>query len=479
MKSRSIRGWGMITTVSLLVSLFFFGGVAWGQSGRGVVYGQSVERDESLAVDDAGTAQSEIVALKLPVNGFYQSIAGGAGSGEMGHYQRGLTGKSSAALAVTPTRTRTPTRTPTQTRIAEAMCTALVQGLNVRSGPGTEYAPPIGNVPNGAQLRMLGRNAQSTWVEIQVVETGLRGWVSGASQYVSCTRAIRSLPLGNLPPTPTPTRMLIPTPTPRAVAIAAPGGGGPGRIEGTIYTNPSFVVGYNSNNAPIFRTFLYLQLQVWDRNGLRKDGEGIGPVTFTFFKPDGSDFSQTEQTPAFCSFGGGEPNCNVLDLRNSPDWPDGEYSVNIIAEADNGDSKNWNLSIEIDRDQTTVPARGVVVQIAETAPGTTDSFIFDELSFRVTAFDSSRGNIDGTGISHVNMRIVSPSGRVVQERRENNAGYCVFSGGEPDCNIFNFADNNFTWPNGDFIESGEYRLEATAFTANGQQGSLVVRVQIE
>ena len=61
------------------------------------------------------------------------------------------------------------------------------------------------------------------------------------------------------------------------------------------------------------------------------------------------------------------------------------------------------------------------------------------------------------------MIILDANGREVYRRRENNAGYCAFGGGEPNCNVFDFADNNDEWPNGEPIrDGGEYTLRAVS-----------------
>jgi uncharacterized protein YraI len=62
--------------------------------------------------------------------------------------------------------------------------------LNVRSGPGTNFES-IAKILRGQQVRMLGRNASSTWIKVQL-EDGRQGW-SSAAYLVSTT------PFANLP----------------------------------------------------------------------------------------------------------------------------------------------------------------------------------------------------------------------------------------------------------------------------------------
>ncbi|MCE7987568.1 MAG: SH3 domain-containing protein [Caldilinea sp. CFX5] len=108
-----------------------------------------------------------------------------------------------SCLTVTPTPTHlSPTVTPVHTQTAEAHCIVQTDVLNVRSGPGTAYDPPLGSVVRGMELRMLSRNFDSTWIEVMALSTGLRGWVSGNNRFISCNPAISSLPLSTPSATP-------------------------------------------------------------------------------------------------------------------------------------------------------------------------------------------------------------------------------------------------------------------------------------
>ena len=78
------------------------------------------------------------------------------------------------------------------------------------------------------------------------------------------------------------------------------------------------------------------------------------------------------------------------------------------------------------------------------------------------------GNNDGDGIDNVRMQIFKGNHKVY-ERQENNAAYCAFSGGEPDCNIWFFHDNNNQWPDGDDVENGDYTLRARVHAHSGQE----------
>jgi len=64
---------------------------------------------------------------------------------------------------------------------------------------------------------------------------------------------------------------------------------------------------------------------------------------------------------------------------------------------------------------------------------------------------------------------VGPNGEVYHPP-ENNPAYCAFQGGEPDCNIYNFNEQGYVWPNGEAIISGQsYLLRARANAKSGEQ----------
>lgn len=89
-----------------------------------------------------------------------------------------------------------------------------------------------------------------------------------------------------------------------------------------------------------------------------------------------------------------------------------------------------------------------------------DPMVFrDRLVFRVEVFDSRAGSVDGAGIQDVTFRIQVDDGsdQVVYERTERQPGYCVFGGGEPDCNVLRLGDGS-RWPDpyGGDIRSGDY-----------------------
>lgn len=71
--------------------------------------------------------------------------------------------------------------------------------LNVRNGPGVGYGV-IEIIARGAQVQILGRNSNSTWVNVRTA-SGKVGWVN--AYYISSAAPIGSLPVLALAPTDT------------------------------------------------------------------------------------------------------------------------------------------------------------------------------------------------------------------------------------------------------------------------------------
>jgi hypothetical protein len=79
--------------------------------------------------------------------------------------------------------------------------------------------------------------------------------------------------------------------------------------------------------------------------------------------------------------------------------------------------------------------------------------------FRVTAFDNRVGVNDGDGIDEIEFSITSNEiDNFFYENTESNPAYCVFEGGEPNCNTWGIDDQGrYHWgPNGPIVEPGEY-----------------------
>jgi uncharacterized protein YraI len=118
------------------------------------------------------------------------------------------TGKYTPIIVLAPTPTGTPTSSPTATATftppppdtptpspstatftpvpptptPEAVVVA-VNGLNLRSGPGTIYNV-IGSLKKGDILDIQGRNAAGDWIQVVPAGSNEEGWVSAKPQYV-------------------------------------------------------------------------------------------------------------------------------------------------------------------------------------------------------------------------------------------------------------------------------------------------------
>lgn len=477
---------------------------------------------ETVAESNAASSgDAAIDGAEVPATGLYMLIIAGERRNDRGAYTLTLNPDArtlAAPLASTPTRPASAAATPVPTRRAAAtaapaaLCTVRANpSLNVRSGPGTVFAPPIGTANFNAQLRPLARNLDATWIEVQVLPGGLRGWVATGAQFIACTIDPTTLPVGIIPPTPTPspsptpapTFTLVPTlppvvvapPSPTAAPIATlppvvvlPGGGpGGGGWRGAIVTGFD-LVSVNDGNAT-FRDRIYFRAEI-DRT---PDNRAIERVDFRIQDDFGDEFyRRTERSYGYCAFGGGEPNCNVLAINRGARWPDtdrplcnGQYQVFADIVLDNGDSSTWNTPFAIDnpdlpRCGDTTQQSDLVAYIAQSGPGDASGAAYGALVFQVVAFDPGRGSQDGDGIRAVDLRIFDPDGVEVYQRTENRAAYCAFAGGEPECNVWYFGDNGDAWPSGEPVRYDEpYRLFGRVNAEDGRTLEVEMMVFIE
>jgi hypothetical protein len=107
----------------------------------------------------------------------------------------------------------------------------------------------------------------------------------------------------------------------------------------------------------------------------------------------------------------------------------------------------------------------------------------DRMVFRVEVFDTRAGLVDGAGIQDVTFQIVADdgNGEVVYERQEKNAGYCVFGGGEPNCNVLIFSESGNRWPDpfGGEILNGQYLAIIDIVPLDGEPAQWRWRFNIE
>ncbi|MCL4863512.1 MAG: hypothetical protein KJZ93_29170 [Caldilineaceae bacterium] len=297
----------------------------------------------------------------------------------------------------------------------------------------------------------------------------------------------------NTPP-PTPTS----TPTQERLVIVesvVDGNDGNDFLRGSSSSNQGRVVllpgfGQAEVTRPMrFDGRIALRVEVFDTRVGLTDGDGIDHVTFRLVGDAGGGdvvYEKTESSAAYCLFGGDEPTCSTLVFARSGNrWPngapivDGDYVAQIDIVARNGESTQWRWAFQIAGAQPRQEARpDLVANVVETGPGALDTYLTEALVFRVEAYDPAVGDWDGAGIRNVEMQIVGPDGAPVYARVENNAGYCAFSGGEPDCTIWDFAENGYYWPGGRLIRSGAHLLRARINAQDGRQAIVEMRIEI-
>ncbi len=76
----------------------------------------------------------------------------------------------------------------------------IVDRLNVRSGPGTNFNR-VGAVTNGEALIVTGQYNNCSWLQI-VTPASVEGWVSGSSQYVTLNARCADIPAASAPAAP-------------------------------------------------------------------------------------------------------------------------------------------------------------------------------------------------------------------------------------------------------------------------------------
>jgi formylglycine-generating enzyme required for sulfatase activity len=130
----------------------------------------------------------------------------------------------------------------------------------------------------------------------------------------------------------------------------------------------------------------------------------------------------------------------------------------------------------------------LVSDIAQIGPESTTRVVTDTLVYEVRTYDPEFGTNNGDGISQVDMEIIhAASGAVVYSIGHSptiaedatisptvETRFCAFS---EDCSAWVFAEQNYTWPNGEPIENGPHLLRAVISTPDDTRK--VVQTQIE
>lgn len=240
---------------------------------------------------------------------------------------------TTTALQAQPSPTSTPLG-PTAT--AGPSC-KVQQGVNLRSGPGTAYDPPITSLKTDTELIPTGYNPEGVpggaWVQVEVKGQNQKGWVSAGSQFVSCNIELASLPPVAVAPPPKPPRPVV--------SAGAPDGNNIELFRASFDFNPDYFlhmyVFYSEDPNEKFKT--------------KKDGRDIDSVEFIVTSANGdvTYFDRTENNPGYCIFGGGDPDCSPWIVEGGQyKWSAGgepvkagKYGLTINVTASNGEVGTW------------------------------------------------------------------------------------------------------------------------------------------
>lgn len=103
-------------------------------------------------------------------------------------------------------------------------------------------------------------------------------------------------------------------------------------------------------------------------------------------------------------------------------------------------------------------------RVDNNAPGGTSAdyaedevIVGDDFLFQMRILDTRFGDKDGDGIDFVEFFVRTEDFDEIYSRRENHAGYCIFGGGEPDCNTWPQRNGKFVWgDDGPEVRPGKY-----------------------
>ncbi len=242
-----------------------------------------------------------------------------------------------------PAATQTPGPEPSATPAPSVLpattgpaCTVR-QDVNLRSGPGTAYDPPITSLQAGAELIPTGFNPQGvpggSWLQVEVKGQNTKGWVSAGSQYISCNVELASLPPVSV--------SAPPKLTPPIVSAGAADGDNQDNFRISLDFNPDYFL----------RVYVFYSEDPNEKFRAKKDGRGIASVEFAITSPNGdvTYYDRTENNPGYCTFGGGEPDCNPWIVEGGQyKWKEGgqpvksgKYGLTITVTADNGQVGDW------------------------------------------------------------------------------------------------------------------------------------------
>jgi hypothetical protein len=227
------------------------------------------------------------------------------------------------------------TATESQPTAAGAQCTIL-QDLNLRSGPGTAYRPPLAVIPANTVVTPTGYSPTGrpggSWVLVQDPVSQKEGWVSAGAAYVNCNLDLTTLPaVAVAPPNP---------PTPHAESS---------NEDGTCNSGETY------DCAVVLSDESLVQFKVLKDGQEIGENDGVDNVSFTVTKDGESVYSHVENNAPYCIFGGNGP-CNPWVFEDDVyKWENdgavveaGQYHVDITATVIDSEGNTPNLHWEAD-----------------------------------------------------------------------------------------------------------------------------------
>ncbi len=246
---------------------------------------------------------------------------------------------------------------------AAPICTTIT-GVNVRSGPGTVYDPPLGTLSAGSVVTPLSYVnpgfPSGEWVEVQNSNSSQTVWMTAGQQFLTCNVVLSSLPgPASIRPTPPPTATPTPIPvTPTPTQVVA---GLPPEVRNDVPGGACERTDHIKSRIEVNPNFLYRVYARDDRAG-SNDGDGIDFVRFTISDNFGQLYQREERVAGYCIFQGGEPTCRPWPFNEQGQYTwgnggsvvsPGTYQVFIEVVSDepdpsnNSNSCNWNFDMTV------------------------------------------------------------------------------------------------------------------------------------
>lgn len=228
-----------------------------------------------------------------------------------------------------------------ETEDVDAPACTILQDLNMRSGPGTAYRPPIRVFPENSVVTPLGFAPQGipggSWAYVSDPASQDKGWVSAGPQYISCNVELSTLPpvaFGTPPP----------PPLPQGIQTSDPDGNG-------FCIDPDS--GYQC--VGVFSDESLFRFQILSNGVELGENDGVDRIEINVKTIDGSTiiYSIVESVKGYCVFGGNGP-CTPWTYENgvykwgaggTPAEP-GEYEMEVFAYL-NGESSRWAVTFNL------------------------------------------------------------------------------------------------------------------------------------